>query len=184
MNTTSLIAEILVAGFFCLLWVILFSIAIYDIKFDEIKYLLDLLKDWSTTVLLISIAISYQLGWVILYVSNIVSHKIIMSTIRSNVFKEDEKNYNYIKNTVLANEKSSLLIKNLDKDRSLIRLTRTGFINFLFIGIALAILKLWFASFICIIISLINIFELRVVYYSFYEKILHSYNLLKKQKTG
>ena len=174
MNTTSLIVEVLVGGVTTLIWVCLIIIKAYGIDYPEIDAFIAKYKDWSSIVLFLIMAFSYQLGWVIIHLSYIATHKIIIIPLRKKIFIDNYENYRTIKNKVYF-KSSSDFMAGIEKDRSVIRLTRTGLVNFIILSVVLLFYKLWWVALASFAISVICLMQLRNVYLSLYKKLNDSY---------
>lgn len=120
-------------------------------------------------------AFSYQLGWVMIHLSYIATNKPIIIPLRKKIFGDKYKNYRAIKNKVYFNSNSDLM-SGIEKDRSVIRLTRTGLLNFIILAIVFLFYKLWWLAFAAFIISMISLMQLRMVYLSLYKKLNDSHS--------
>ncbi|MDU9048602.1 MAG: hypothetical protein Q3M30_07105 [Candidatus Electrothrix sp. Rat3] len=175
MNTTSLIVEVLVGGFVALVWVFLIIIKAYGIDCTELDEFIVKYKDWSSVILFSIMAISYQLGWLMIHLSYLATHSTIIIPIRKIIFGDKHEDYRTIKNKVYCNS-SSELMSGIEKDRSVIRLTRTGLLNFIIFSVVLVVYQLWWLSLTSLIISIICFMQLKAVYFSLYKKLNDSHS--------
>lgn len=174
MNTTSLIVEVLVGGFITLLWIFLIIIKVYDVDLQVLQETILKYQDWSGYILFSTMAFSYQLGWLMIHASYIATSKYLVLPIRKNVFEESYSDYRKIKNTVYFRS-SDELMAGIEKDRSVIRLSRTGLLNFSVLAIVLLSYQLWWLALSAFIISIVSLLQLRSMYRSLYTKLKNSY---------
>ena len=178
MSTTSLVVEVLVGGFVTFLWALLLLCKIYNIDYALIQESVLLYKDWSSLILFSVMALSYQLGWVMIHVSYLFTTFIIVTPLRKKVFGSSYNSYREIKNRVYFGASNELAV-GIEKDRSVIRLSRTGMLNFLMLAIILVLYKLWWLAGIAFAIALFCLLQLRDVYTSLYTKIKHCHATLE-----
>lgn len=101
MATTSLVVEMIVIGVFALIWIILFAFKCFGLDIPTTLTWLSHYKDWATGIVVISIAIAYQLGWSVNRLGYLIARNTFNRTIRKNVFKNEYENYELIRTTVL-----------------------------------------------------------------------------------
>lgn len=174
MNTTSLIVEIVVGGFVALIWVVLIIAKIYNVAPFTIGTIIIQYKDFSSYILFATMAFSYQLGWLMIHISYIATKNILIIPVRKKIFNDKYENYREIKNMVYFNSKDELMA-GIEKDRSVIRLSRIGLLNFFILSLVLVLYQLWWVALVCIVISILSTLQLRAVYLSLYQKINDSY---------
>lgn len=177
MNTTSLIVEVLVGGFITLIWVLLILIKLYDVDLVILQDMLLKYKDWSGYALFATMAFSYQLGWLMIHASYIATTSLIVKPLRKKIFGSEYAKYRKIKNTVYSSA-SDELMKGIEKDRSVIRLSRTGLVNFAALATVLAAYHLWGLASISLIIGLVCLLQMMSVYESLYTKLNNSHSEL------
>jgi len=166
MATTSLIVEIIVIGVFALVWVILFVFRFSGLDLSLIPQWLVVYKDWSTAIALIAIVISYQLGWSVNQLSYFIARHTFNKPIRLKVLQDQYQNFDSIKNTVYV--KGSLFAVEKVKERlSVVRLTRSAFINFLLITLGLFTLEKWTVGFVAAGITYILFVQAKDIYIPF-----------------
>jgi hypothetical protein len=177
MATTALIVEILVIGAFALIWVALFVISIFGLDESLISDWVVLYKDWSTGIILMSIAVAYQLGWSVNQLSYFFARKTFNKTIRVKVFKDEHKNFDSIKNKVLM-QGSSFVVEKIQERLSVVRLTRSAFLNFLLISIGLFALGKWQVGLATLGISIILFIQANDMYTLYCHQIFNAYKVI------
>ena len=187
MATTALIVEILVICSFALVWVSLFITKFFGLDASLVSAWLVLYKDWSTGIVLMSIAIAYQLGWSVNQLSYFFARKTFNKTIRVKVFKDEHKNFDSIKNKVLI-QSSSFVVEKIHERLSVVRLTRSAFLNFLLISIGLFALEKWKVGLATLVISIILFAQANDIYSLYCNQIFNAYKVinlnLEKQNQG
>lgn len=177
MATTALIVEIIVIGAFALVWVLLFIIKFSGLDLSLISDWLILYKDWATAVVLASVVISYQLGWSVNQLSYFFARKTFNKTIRSRVFKEEYKNFNSIKATVYM-QGSPFTVEKIKERLSVVRLTRSAFLNFLLISIALFTLEKWQVGIVTLVITIVLFIQANDMYSLYCNQIFDAYKVI------
>lgn len=177
MATTALIVEILVIGTFALVWVALFVIKIFGVDASLVSAWLVQYKDWSTGIILMSIAIAYQLGWSVNQLSYFFARNTFNKKIRMRVFKNKHENFDTIKNKVLM-QGSSFVVEKILERLSVVRLTRSAFLNFLLISIALFTLGNWQLGLASLGISIILFVQANDIYSLYCKQIFNAYKVI------
>lgn len=179
--TTSLIVEIIVIGAFALVWVILFVFKFSGLDLSLIPEWLVAYKDWSTLVAFMSLVISYQLGWSVNQFSYFFARNTYNKTIKAKVFKNQYQNFDSIKSTVYM-KGSSFAVEKVKERLSVVRLTRSAFMNFLLISIGLLLLEKWAAGFVTMGITLILFAQATDMYTLYCQQIFNSYKVIKSNE--
>ncbi len=179
--TTSLIVEILVIGAFALVWVILFAFRAFCLDISAIQKWLIVYKDWSAVVALIGIVVSYQLGWAVNQLSYFLAGLTFNKPIKSYVFKDQYQNYDMIKTTVYM-KGSPFVVEKVKERLSVVRLTRSAFINFFFISVALFCLNNREIGNIAVGITIIMFLGALFIYYLYCQQIFNSYKVIESNE--
>jgi hypothetical protein len=173
MATTSIIVELLIIGFFCIIWILLFSVRLSLIDIESLKQLTSTLQ--STPALLIITALSYQLG----VVMNGLSHKLTKRFGQARYRNEISKYapYEAIKMKV-RQEGSEEMSRTIALHLSVVRLTRAGIINFSLIAMAMFSFggKMALAAIIPLFIFLLSIIGWRGAYRGYYRRMAYAYH--------
>jgi hypothetical protein len=180
MATTALIVEIIVIGAFALVWVALFIIRFLGLDVSLISDWLVLYKDWSTGIVLASVVISYQLGWSVNQLSYFFARKTFNKTIKSRVFKDEYKNFDSIKATVYM--QGSPFVEKVKERLSVVRLTRSAFMNFLLISIGLFTLKQWQIGFVTLAVTIVLFIQANDMYFLYCNQIFNAYKVINPDK--
>jgi len=179
MATTALIVEIVVIGAFALMWIGLFVFKFFGLDVTIVSSWFSQYKDWSTGVVLMSIAISYQLGWSVNQFSYFVARKTFNKTIKKKVFKNEYENYDSIKATVFV-KGSQFILDNIRERLSVVRLTRSAFINFLLISIGFFALENWYVGFVVLGITIILFIQANDIYTQYCNQIFNAYKVINQ----
>lgn len=177
MATTALIVEIIVIGAFALVWVSLFIIRFLGLDISLMSEWLILYKDWSTAVVLASVVISYQLGWSVNQLSYFLARKTFNKTIRSRIFKEEHKNFESIKATVFM-QGSPFTMEKIKERLSVVRLTRSAFLNFLLISIGLFTIEKWQVGIATLGITIVLFIQANDMYSLYCHQIFNAYKVI------
>lgn len=138
MTTTSLIVEILVVGLIGSIWFLLF---LFWFSLADPKDVIDILvkpKEWNGLITIGVIGLIYQLGWLINGCSHGIFSFCFGKRIRERIFKKKGLNYNTVRGLVFQ-KASDKVRSDLDMERSIIRISRSGAFNFGLISISLLI---------------------------------------------
>ena len=187
MATTALIVEMIIVGVFGLVWMGMLVFKLFNLDVSLIPDYLLLYKDWSTAVVLISIIVAYQLGWSLNQFSYFLGKRTFYNPVRLKVFKEDYKNFETIKATVLM-QGSSYAIEKVKERLSAVRLTRSGAVNFFLISIGLFTYGQWLMGIIMAIVTIVFLLQAVDMYSTYCHQIFNSYKVInlekKKRKTA
>ena len=177
MATTALIVEIIVIGDFALVWVSLFIIKFLGLDISLISDWLILYKDWSTAIVLAFVVISYQLGWSVNQLSYFVARKTFNKTIKSRLFKEEHKSFDLIKATVFM-QGSPFTIEKIKERLSVVRLTRSAFLNFSLISIGLFTIEKWQVGIVTLGITIVLFIQANDMYTLYCQQIFNAYKVI------
>ena len=94
------------------------------------------LKDWSTAITVFLILICYQVGWLVNGICFIIPDMVYLRRYKRKLLerRKVDKSYGYIRGVVYQ-KASPQLLYDLNVDRTVLRLSRTGVLNFSLIGI-------------------------------------------------
>lgn len=183
MSTTALIVEILVIGCFSLIWIIINLLNIYNVTLQEFGQILIKYKDWSTALILFTIAVCYLLGWVMNLFSYFLMKKSLHKYIISKILKKDTPNYDKIKFRVF-HEGSANVYNKIKEELSVVRLIRSASINFLLISISIFLYGKWDLGTVILLVSLICFLEYLLIYNRYVSRIYISYKIIQKKKNN
>ncbi len=173
MSTTVLLFEILIIGIFTSIWITMLVIMInYGYDFDleivltKIQNKFGYLKFSSPLILFLSLAILYQIGWMMNDISYYLSRKIYANRMirkLTEIHPELENHFDEEKpeRYQLDLKAPSDFLKKLREHLVVYRLTRTGMFNFLILAFLILIHNLanWPLFLILLMVSLICYFQ-------------------------
>ncbi|MBM3242672.1 hypothetical protein FJZ31_40955 [Candidatus Poribacteria bacterium] len=141
MASTKLIAEMLIIGLFgtisLVLWVFRWFGHPLSLSETEIKNL----KDLAPILALPTLALCYQVGWLITAICDFVYKKWLMTRLRDKrIFQGDQDKINFYENQIrpfVYGYASEIQISEIMSDRSSTRLARAGVVNFIVLGFSL-----------------------------------------------
>jgi hypothetical protein len=182
MQTTAVIFEILVTGFFALSWIVLIVLKLLGIDISLIGEYLKEYKEFSTLIILIAIVICYQIGWLINSFSHFIFDPTIGNKYRNKIF--DGLNYDKVK-IIFYQNAVGFLKDSIGIDRSVIRLARGGLINFPLIFLAL---EFWGGnykklSWLFLILAFMSFFQYRMRVKHYCNNMKYFYLVISKQIT-
>jgi len=195
MATTAMIIEILVIGFTSFVWLLPIMFFYLQLDVSTMKTLFDQYKEWAPLFTLFGAAIAYQIGSIIDYLSyNLIYHGIPVPckrrifNIGQRIKRKIIKNGWFWDGYVYVNQHASeAILSELKADHSSIRLTRSGFVNFLLIAVVV-----WFLPYsvfcriglaiILILTSTACILTMRHRWINWYAKMAEVYCKLKIEK--
>ena len=183
MATTALIVEIIVIGAFALIWVALFVFKFFGLDITTVSGWLLQYKDWSTGAVLMAIAISYQLGWSVNQLSYFVARNTFNITIKKKIFKNEYENYNIIKAAVFI-KGSTFILDNIRERLSVVRLTRSAFVNFLLISIGFFVLGNWQLGLVVLGVTIILFVQANDIYAQYCNQIYNAFKVIKRKSNG
>ena len=174
MSTTALIIEILVSGLFASLWLVLLLLKIYGVDLEQINLTLETYQEYSNVMIIIGFAVSYQLGWMINYLSYSFVGLLVTNRIRKRIFSDLSVKYTLIKNFVFE-QANDEFIQRLRRMHSVVRLARAAVLNFFILAVILLIYHQYFLSAVTLVISFICLLQVRVEYKLYYGSINYFY---------
>ncbi len=181
MGKTNAIIEILVMGLVAFIGILLNVIGFMGLeKAEFIKYVTDF-KSYSNILLLIVLAISYQLGWIINGLTSQIYPKILRNkSKRKHNIPLDE--YSKIRDTVYLEASDNALIK-IKERLSGIRLLRSSLINILIFIVGFIILKQYsLAFFLFLPLLIISGIITHNMYDKYTGQLIHTYRQLNNEK--
>jgi hypothetical protein len=181
MATTSHIVEIIVIGAFALVWVTLFIFRFSGLDISLVHQWLVAYKDWSNLATLIALIVSYQLGWSTNQLSYLLARNTFNKKIKSKVFQDQYPIFDSIKSTVYM-EGSSFAVEKVKERLSVVRLTRSAFINFFLITFGLFTLGEWAAAIVTAAITYILFAQSKDMYNLYCQQIFNSYKVIESNK--
>ena len=126
--------EILVIGNFTLTWIVLLLLRTGVADLAALASARGLAKDLPELSVIASLAILYQLGWAMNWISHLLFARLTNWDLRRKVLVENDSDYAHLKTAAFQN--ASLAVMNeLQMNKSLIRLTRSAALNFALTGI-------------------------------------------------
>ena len=182
MATTTLIVEILVVGIFGLIWISLVLLKATAFDASQLVKILYNLRDWSVLITILMIGIIYQLGWMINGLSFGISNFLFEKRIRNRMFLKEGLKYEVVRPTVYQ-DGSEKVFSDMAVERSVMRLSRAGYLNFLLIAIAL----LWnggsFTKFfwIALILFMGCFFQWRQRFRRYYIRMITTFKVIQKE---
>jgi hypothetical protein len=183
MSTTNVIAEIIVTGFFSLIWILLLLLEVFGVNIALFYQNFLTFKDWSSVLLLVLFIITYQLGWLINVLGNLIIDVPFGYKFRNKVFRQ--KNLEYEKVRAAFYQHASIdLIKDLGLDRTVIRLARGGIINFSLISLTLIPFGKSFIILIILflILAIGSFFQWRKRFQRYYKRLIISVEIIEAYK--
>ncbi|MDQ1639007.1 MAG: hypothetical protein QOF62_2346 [Pyrinomonadaceae bacterium] len=173
MATTSIIVELLIIGFFTIVWISLWSVRLAIIDLESLKGLIDIAK--STPGLMFITALSYQLGVVMNGISYRVTRRIAQSKYRDQI--DPPFTYEDIIMKVRQNA-SEEVNRALTMHLSVVRLTRAGMVNFSMIAVPMFLLggKIALAGIVPLFIAGLSAIGWRRAYRGFYSRVAYGYH--------
>jgi hypothetical protein len=182
MTTTSFIVEILVVGSIGSIWFLLFffGFSLADPK-DVIDVLVKL-KEWSGLITIGVIGLIYQLGWLINGFSYGILYPCFGKRMKESIFKKKQLNYNIVRGLVYQ-KASDKVRSDLDMERSIIRISRSGVFNFGLISIALLINGSSFIKFapVTVVLFIGCSFQWYYRFTRYYVRMIDFYEVIQKE---
>jgi hypothetical protein len=182
MTTTAIIVEMLIIGFFAFIWLLLLIIRIAILDTSDFNYLFYKFDGWATPLTLFAIAFFYQLGLLVNWMSGLLVKIIYEKKLRNSIFEKDNLQYRPVK-IVVDQLGSSEIHRVLRDDVSIVRLSRAGVVNFLFIAILLFSFNQIIIGLIVILFSILCFFQWHTRYVRYYLRILEAYKTILAAST-
>ncbi|MFA5804263.1 MAG: hypothetical protein WC879_06435 [Melioribacteraceae bacterium] len=168
MQATSLIVEMLIVGIIACCWIVLFLFKLSIIDFTDILNQSIKWQNWSALITIVLTAIFYQVGWMVNWMGSSIVSLFLEKRLMDKVFVDSKKIYPTVRANI--NQKGSdNLHRELNLDRGVIRLSRSGIINFLLLSIALCLLgyyKIFFITLFCFIVCTLQWYSRYNRYYN------------------
>lgn len=174
-----MIIEIIVIGVFSLIWISLLLIRVSVLDISHIHSLATSYSSLSPLILVIGMVVSYQLGWLINGFSYAITVIFFEKKIRDKIFDDENLKYEPVRASVYQ-KASSDLRSDLGTDRSVIRLSRAGAVNFFFISLTMLLFggfisHLSFIPFLCFVGSGLQWY---FRYKRYYKRMIASYKVI------
>ena len=134
MSTTALIVEVLVIGVFACSWLGWVAIGALGIDLGKVLQLLDAHKGFAPLVSVVVLAVFYQVGWMVNSLASALFEIWPGKSDRNRIFIANQMECEAVRAMVYQNA-SQQILSDLAVDRSLVRLYRGGFLNFLILGL-------------------------------------------------
>ena len=183
MKTTNLIVEIVIIGFFSLIWLGLIILSQLDSNILEIindKYAL--IKDFPMILVTILLIASYQIGWLINALCHWSIRVLWIYLIRKPKFRKEELDFNEVRAAVYCNAVSHT-IDDLLTDRYANRIARASILNFAILSIVIIIYYSDFKiiGFVCATIAILSIFLSIHLFNRYHKRLISTYKHLMKK---
>jgi hypothetical protein len=179
MTTTAIIVDILIVGFFGLCWLSLLIAIFSPFELTHIGSFTDEIKTWITPITFGVIFFCYQFGMVINWSGAFLVKICFQKKYRDSVYKNEDLNYNDVK-AVVDQYGSAEVHRYLRDDLVIIRLVRSGVINFFLIFVLSLFLHYWFVSIIGLLFMVVCSFYWFQRYRVYYHRILTLYKVINK----
>ena len=181
MGKINAIIEILVMGLIALLGISLNIIGFLDInKIEVLKYINEF-KSYTNIILLITLAIAYQLGWIINGLTSIAYPSFLKNKAKLK-YKIPSGKYSQIRDIVYFKASDNALYK-IKERLSGVRLLRSSIINFLIFIVGFSSLDyLNIVFFLLIPLLIISSIITHLMYVKYVGQIINTYNELGLNK--
>jgi hypothetical protein len=178
MGKTNAIIEILVIGIITLIGFLLNIIGFLEIEKSEILQILTSLKDYSSLLTIITLALSYQLGWIMNGFTGQFYPKILRNKAKKK-YNISVEEYQKIRNIVYLEASDTALLK-IKERLSGIRLLRSSIINIFIIIIGFCSLHYYYIIIFLLPLLIISAIITHHMYDKYTGQLIHTYNQLKK----
>lgn len=181
MSTTAVIVELLIIGLFTSFWVLLLCLRFSEFDLDVFKNQFSQASDWSAPLIVIAIAVFYQIGLLMNAVSYRVTKKLASQVIRDEIIPD--VNYEFVRATVYQKGSADLL-RDLGLYLSFVRLARSGTLNFFIIAISISLFGgRWIVvGIISLLLAIVTFFVWRNVFNTYYKRMKFAYQVITKEK--
>lgn len=186
MSTTSLLVEYLILGVIADIWLSLMLLQLYPSIRNNIQFYIDNISKVDTIFLIIFLAITYTLGGIVNYLSDIFFNKP-QKNYRDTIFEKKGYKYKDIRG-IISHKASPDASVRFRFDGHLIRVFRGNALNFLVLAIILISyfkddFSIIYLIVLCFVFSIFSIFQWRKRYISNYDQLLGEYEaILAEQK--
>jgi hypothetical protein len=184
MTTTAIIVDILIIGFFALCWIFLLLIKCTPLDLTSFNSIPKNIEPWITPITFGIIFFCYQLGLLINWLGTFIEKPILLFfkvKPRDSIYKNEDLNYDDVK-AIIDQYGSAEIHKYLREDLIIIRLVRSGIINFLLIFVFLILNHYWKLSIISFLVMVLCLFYYLQRYKIYYYRILNVYKIMPKEK--
>jgi hypothetical protein len=181
MATTAIIVEMLIIGFFACVWILLMIVHWLGIDATALFKEFSTLSGWSTPLTLAATAVFYQVGWTVNWISASITALLSEQRVRNRIFLADELEYQNVR-AVINQLGSTALHGELNAERSVIRLARSGAMNFLLTAIAVLQFDELLLGALLLICSIVSGWQWRKRYMRYYRAILAAYKVIQQTR--
>ena len=173
MSTTALLVEVLVQGLLTTCWLIILVLGINGFNFDPelITKLLLPFKDYSSILLIFLLVFGYHIGWIMNFLSYRLGSFLYINRIRRKILGEELQLGDFLIDSRISQTASIEFMKKLRHRRSVIRLSRSGLINFFMLGVLILIFFNIWLGIVFLILSIVSFFQVRVNYLIYYQMV-------------
>lgn len=179
MTTTAVLFELIVIGFMAFSWMALLASRILGITLEQFKSFLAVSQEWAWAIVSIVIVFAYPIGWM-------MNHLGYLILTKPRIVSEFETK----KGTVKVREAEALIwfyapetaIRDARFDISIFRLLRASVINYLMLGIVIAIYGVWYLipSAFLFLLSLASYFVYKQRIKRYFERVEYMYKVARK----
>jgi len=180
MEKTNTIIEILVVGLIAFLGITINIIGFLSIDATFIKKILIDLKGYSNILLIIILAISYQLGWLVNNIAKDILPKIFFEKVYRATDVASHEDYEMMRDKVYLIGSSSSIAK-IKEQLSAKRLLRAGNINMFILFIGFLSLGWFKVAIVCIFILILFIVATYNFHKDYVKRISNMYTHLEKK---
>jgi len=176
MNTSGLLAEIIVIGLTSFVWIGILVMKIFGMDIGELP--LDHIEKFSTPLTFFLIGFAYTIGWVTRCIADFIIKITFRDKLRDEIFGP-QSDYNKIKTSILLKAPDRFLDA-IAIDQNVIRLTSSSALNLFLVG--LSTYFMWGAfwpSFCIVSISGITFLLTYTRYRYYYNRMLNCQKLLE-----
>ncbi len=178
MEKTNAIIEILVIGVVSCIGFTLLFLGLSDINLTDFSHKLLQFKDFSNLAIVLILAISYQLGWLINAISGNLIHKLLLKKVLNSLSIENIniKDYKKIRDAVYLKASNNSILK-IKERLSAMRLLRAGILNMLLLCLGF-LYHYWFISSIIFIFLILFTITSYNSYKDYILRVINTYNQL------
>ncbi len=187
MATTTLFVEILLVGGIAEIWLVLLIFAVIPLDTTFVSILIEHLSKLIPLLIIPFVAVTYSLGWTIVFFSDMILTKPFQIKYRNKFFEDASIRWYKIRE-ILFNKASEKALEDFRFDRHMIRISSSNILNFLLITFSLIpnLNKFTGVAVIGITISttimIFSIFQWRNQYRYMYSKALDTYKNLTESE--
>lgn len=184
MNTTALIVEVLVIGVFACSWLGWLAVGALGIDTDKVLQLFGTHKDFAPLASVVVLAAFYQVGWMVNSLAGMLFELWPGNSDRNQIFAASQMECEAVRAVVYQNA-SQQILSDLAVDRSLVRLSRAGSLNFLVLGLCSLVMadaKVLLSS-SCLLFALGCFFQYRSRFARYYRRMIMAAREIASSKT-